>query len=295
MNAETQQITPLQEQTPSLDLREPGTNHQLVPVQPAAVIPSPLNELVPNPPVQRRPRLGKIARLPKLHRDMVSRMLRNNCSYGSIVGALDELGITVTERNVSNWKTRGGYQHWCFEQDRAAEMRLHQDNLLQYFRKDDASQLPEVGLQLAASHLSRYLLQPEALQQLVATPEKYARLIAALCRVAGQIHTFQKYRDDSAKALGSKHDPERIRRQAQQEIEETRQAYSSIIPQKSSEPSLPHRNFLPATSELEVPIEPPQLDSKHRQLDSLDEAAELMSMFNQKLNADQNGPTGTAR
>jgi hypothetical protein len=40
---------------------------------------------------------------------MVNRMLRNNIPQSKIVGALDEHGIKVTERNVSNWKTRGGY------------------------------------------------------------------------------------------------------------------------------------------------------------------------------------------
>src|SRR5207253_4376699 len=55
-------------------------------------------------------RNGKIARLPKLERDMVNRMLHNHVPYPRIVAALDELEIKVTERNISNWKTRGGYQ-----------------------------------------------------------------------------------------------------------------------------------------------------------------------------------------
>src|SRR5260370_42120419 len=55
-------------------------------------------------------RNGKIARLPYLERDMVNRMLRNNIPHSKIVGALEEHGIRVTVRNVSNWKTRGGYK-----------------------------------------------------------------------------------------------------------------------------------------------------------------------------------------
>ena len=38
-------------------------------------------------------RNGKIARLPKLERDMVNRMLQNNLPYPAIVGALDEVGL----------------------------------------------------------------------------------------------------------------------------------------------------------------------------------------------------------
>src|SRR5438067_11820917 len=64
-----------------------------------------------------RVRNGKIARLPKLERDLVNRMLYNNIPHRHIVGALDELQIQVTERNISNWKTRGGYKEWCAEQE----------------------------------------------------------------------------------------------------------------------------------------------------------------------------------
>src|SRR4051812_16292238 len=41
-------------------------------------------------------RNGKIARLPKLERDMVSRLLYNNVPYRKIVGALEERGIQAT-------------------------------------------------------------------------------------------------------------------------------------------------------------------------------------------------------
>src|SRR5437016_13689842 len=39
-----------------------------------------------------RIRNGKIARLPKLERDMVNRMLHNHVPHAKIVGALDEFG-----------------------------------------------------------------------------------------------------------------------------------------------------------------------------------------------------------
>src|SRR5580765_2361533 len=71
----------------------------------------------PAPAPCRKIRNGKIARLPFLERDLVNRMLRDHIPYAKIVGALDEHGIYVTERNVSNWKTRGGYKAWAAEQD----------------------------------------------------------------------------------------------------------------------------------------------------------------------------------
>src|SRR5262245_60309448 len=56
-------------------------------------------------------RHGRVASLPKIERDMVNRMLLNGVPYKNIVAALDEIGYTVTERNISNWAT-GGYVEW---------------------------------------------------------------------------------------------------------------------------------------------------------------------------------------
>jgi hypothetical protein len=74
-------------------------------------------------------RKGKIARLPKLHRDMVNRMLQNNIPHSKIVDALGDLDVFVTERNVSNWRTRGGYKEWCLEQERQFQLAHMQDRL----------------------------------------------------------------------------------------------------------------------------------------------------------------------
>src|ERR1043165_1908253 len=66
--------------------------------------------------IRPRTRNGKVARLPYAVRDMINRMLRNNIPHSQIVEALEELNFRVTERNISNWKTRGGYRDWCLAQ-----------------------------------------------------------------------------------------------------------------------------------------------------------------------------------
>src|SRR5262245_36032773 len=191
-------------------------------------------------------RNGKIARLPYLERDMVNRMLRNNIAASRIKDALDEHGYTVTQRNISNWKTRGGYRDWCIEQDRALETRLLQDNLTEHLRKSDASQLPEVGLQLAATELSQYFLKPETRQQLATDPEKFARTIAILCRLTRQIFNLQKHRDEAAKELSYKYNPERIKRQTEEELESIRETFSAAdVGEGPDDPITPHRNYLP--------------------------------------------------
>ena len=203
------------------------------PVAVAATLPP----LVPG----KRTRCGKIARLATDMRDMVNRMLRNNVPYRRIVSALDEFGIKVSERNVSNWKTCGGYREWCKAQDYAAALHIHQDNIASLIRKDDATQVAEVGLQVAATRLAQFFLTPEADQLAASNPDEYHRRMAALTRLTAELHKLQKYRDDSAKALGRS--PERIRRESEESIERTRRNYSSTA-SKDSEPVLP-RNYLP--------------------------------------------------
>src|SRR6266404_3710136 len=205
--------------------------------------------VLPQPEPKKRTRNGKIARLPYLRRDMVNRMLRNNVPYHKIRDALEEHSIRVTERNTSNWKTRGGYKEWCLEQDCALETRLLQDNLLEHLRKNGAGQLPEVGLQLAATHLSQFFAKPETQQKLATEPDKVGGAIAILCRLARQLLNLQKYRDDIAKELGSDYNPECIKREEEKQIESTRRVYSAAkLGETIHEPDIPHRNHIPRTS-----------------------------------------------
>lgn len=196
-----------------------------------------------------RPRLGKVARLPKPQRDLVNRMLRNGLPYHKIVGALDELGVQVTERNISNWKTCGGYREWCLAHDHALNLHLHQDNMAAFLRRRDATDAPEVGLQISATRLSEFFLTPQAAELLASNPDEYHHRAAQLARLTAQLHQLQKYRNDSAAKAGSKYDPVLDRLESEEDLESVRKAYSSAHGQKSSDPSIPHRNFLPASYE----------------------------------------------
>jgi hypothetical protein len=193
----------------------------------------------------RKPRNGKIARLPKPVRDVVNRMLFHHIPQEKIVAALDEVGIHVTQRNISNWKTRGGYREWCLAQEHALQLHLHQDNLLDLLRRHDASELPEIGLQAAATQLSQFFLTPEARQLLLSHPNEYERRVSMLSRISAQLKALQKYRDDCAKNANSKHDPERIRRETDSTLEKLTDDFSCTIPDSPKDPAMPHRNHLP--------------------------------------------------
>ena len=252
MNSEPNPQLPLPENGSHVSELEPG--RPILRLQPnpadAALVTHESSPPVPHPsafnaPLARRTRNGKIARLPKDLRDMINRMLFNNIPCQKIVSALKEYDIHVAPRNVSNWKTRGGYREWCLAQEHAVQLQICQDNLLDLVRRGDASELPEVGLQAAATQLSQFFLRPEAAQLLASNPQEYDRRLAMLTRVTVQLRALQKYRDDCAKELGPRHNPERIRRENEEELERTRKAYSSTWPADPKQPSIPHHNYLP--------------------------------------------------
>jgi len=194
---------------------------------------------------------GKIARLPGPLRDMVNRMLRNNIPHQKIVEALDEYDIKVTVRNISNWKTRSGYKEWCLAQDYATALHLHQDNLVSLLRRENASEIPEVGLQVAATRLAEFFLTPAADELFASDPVEYRRRSAHLAQLTAQINNLQKHRDASAREAGFHYDRERNRRKFEKEVEQTRKLYSSEIDPNArvTDPVPPHRNYLPKSSE----------------------------------------------
>src|SRR5262249_15620460 len=139
--------------------------------------------------------------------------------------------------------------------------------LLEHLRKNDASQLAEVGLQLVATELSQFFLKTETRQQLNAAPEKLARTIGILCRLARQIHILQKHRDQSAKEPSDEHNPDLIKRDTDETLESIRDTYSAEkVGESAKEPTISHRNFLPKNGyHADPPPDPPRDDSEFHQ------------------------------
>ena len=215
---------------------------------PVALAPSVQSPITPfDRPARRN---GKIARLPKPVRDVVNRMLALNTPQDRIVSALDELGIRVNQQNISNWKTRGGYREWCLAQEHATQLRLHQDNLLDLMRRHDAPELPEIGLQAAATQLSSFFLTADARQLLAADPKEYERRVSMLNRISAQLKALQDSRDAVAKARGRDHDPDRIRNETNNSLERLTDSYTSKTGESPKDPDIPHRNRLPNPAEL---------------------------------------------
>ncbi len=199
----------------------------------------------------RRHRTGKIARLPKLERDLVNKLLHNHVPYSKIVWALSERGITVTERNISNWRTRGGYQDWCAEQENQVQLAHVQDHLTDYLRKHDAQELPEVGLQVAATQLTSFLLNPRTSAPLLADPAKYAKVVEMLDKCSARLAELQAQRYETLRRSHIKDTTPNLRWKEEQSVEGLRQIASASQPAKSPrENDVPHRNDLPPREEM---------------------------------------------
>jgi hypothetical protein len=190
---------------------------------------------------------------------MVNRMLWNGVPYKNIVAALDDAGFTLIERNISNWAT-GGYVEWRLEQEAVLENRLNQDHLLDFLRRDDAPELPEVGLQAAATRLSQVLLQKLARSDdPEANLDNFSRLIDLQCRLNREITATQKARDDSRRTLGKEYDPVLVKDVDQLGAIETERSYSNPYPGSKLEkpavplllPQIPTATFLAQQAEEE--------------------------------------------
>jgi hypothetical protein len=219
---------------------------------------------------------------------MVNRMLMNGAPYKNIVAALSEADVSVTERNISNWAT-GGYLEWRMEQEHVLQNRLDQDHLLDFLRRDDAAELPEVGLQAAATRLSQVLLQKLAgAQDPEAHIDSYSRMVDLLCRLNREIAATQKLRDDSRRTLGKHHDPALVKNHEELEVIDYERFYTNP----------------PADSGLAGPTESPALPpiptatflTQQAQKEEAERRALLrkknMELVNQVLG--KNGPTTKA-
>jgi hypothetical protein len=175
---------------------------------------------------RRARRRGRVAQLPKLHRDLVNRMLSNGVPYQNIVAALQRLGYLVKERNISNWAT-GGFLEWKLEQEVVTQNRLDQDHLVDNLRRDDASELSEVGLQAAATRLSQLLVQKAAnAEDVEANLPKFSQMVALLSGITRDLATLQKQRDDARRTLGRAYDVNRVKNEDQKTARELEEDYS---------------------------------------------------------------------
>ena len=214
-------------------------------------------------------RNGLVARLPKPQRDMVNRMLLNSVPYKNIAAALDNLGFTLSERNISNWAT-GSFLDWRLQNEHALSTLLDQDHLTDHLRRDDATDLAEVGLQAAATRLSQLLLRQSAADDLENRLPSFALLVGLLCRLTREINTLQNQRDASRRALGEHHDPARLKEMEEVSTLETERDFSNPPPdyELPKPPQPPYVPPNPLSAELDEEEKAKNRQREHESLQS---------------------------
>jgi hypothetical protein len=175
---------------------------------PASSILDPASDRRPPAPRKRR-RTGKVACLPQAVRDQLNALLDDGLPYHQIIAHLGPDGAALTLNNISEWKTGGGYDEYLDDKFWRQEMRARQETFTKMLAGSDPIQLPEAGLQLAATGACELLRDLCTLDDADATidPDKFVRVSNALARLSRSILVIQQYRDTAArnKALELKH------------------------------------------------------------------------------------------
>src|SRR5258708_10335464 len=112
--------------------------------------------LAPDASKQERRSHGKIAKLPKVLRDLINSMLDDGAPYGVIIEKLQQstdppLPYPISEMNLSRW-FETGYQDHLAQEERLAYVRLNREAAREMVAGDDTATLPEATLQIIASH-----------------------------------------------------------------------------------------------------------------------------------------------
>jgi hypothetical protein len=142
---------------------------------------------------------GKVARLPKVLRDQVNRMLDDGFSYKAIIEKLEQstdppLPYKLLEINISRWKDNG-YQRYLRHQEWRDQLRILRENGSDMSELTDGPKFQETLVQIALTEIFRVLQQGE----LKPDSLNYIRLFNALARLNREALSLRKYNDHLAK------------------------------------------------------------------------------------------------
>src|SRR5437879_2468023 len=147
----------------------------------------------------RRPRTGKIARLPKPFRERINHLLYEGCEYDAILKDLGPQAAGLNHQNLTNWR-KGGYQDHLDHQtllertkaqtEAAAEL-VHEmadvsvSQILEACDKVAATQLLDVIFEHGETALARTLQEQ---------PAKYLNLMNIACNMNNSAIKAQEFR-----------------------------------------------------------------------------------------------------
>jgi hypothetical protein len=145
---------------------------------------------------------GKIAALPKEHRDTINKLLLDGSPYPAVINRMADQGISLNTQNLSNWY-QTGFQDHLAHLERLDHQRAKYEAATDLLQNMDVSKLPEAGLQTAAAQIYDLLdkFSPDAIAAAIADqPDKYIRLVNSLSRLTREALAIKKYTDARARA-----------------------------------------------------------------------------------------------
>jgi hypothetical protein len=154
---------------------------------------------------------GKIAGLPKDHRDTINKLLLDGSTYVAVIARMAELGISLNPENVSNWY-QTGFQEYLQRLETLEFQRARYEAASDLIQNIDISKIPEAGLQTAAAQIYDLLdrfTPADIAGSLADEPDRYIRMVNSLSRLTREALSIQKYSDGRARSAPRQLDPNR--------------------------------------------------------------------------------------
>lgn len=130
---------------------------------------------------------GKIARLPEKLRDQLNQSIADGVPHHEILKGLGEHGKGITDRNVSNWKTHGGYERWLEHRDTKAALSITRGEAADLAAEKPAAPLQDASRSLASAQIYEMLrlFDTSNLRSALASkPQLYLHLINSVSRLS---------------------------------------------------------------------------------------------------------------
>jgi hypothetical protein len=150
-----------------------------------------------NPQRVGRKRVGVVAHLPKVVRNVINQLIEDGKEYEEMAARVKELGHEVKKDHLISWR-QGGYQDWLRERERLAHMRIIREFAQEIVRENQGKEVQEAAIEIATSQIYEMLtdFDPETLRVRLerGNPVDYMRMLMALARLSDGGLKYERYR-----------------------------------------------------------------------------------------------------
>src|SRR5580765_8168855 len=161
-----------------------------------------------------RARRGHVARLSKIVRDSINRMMDDGLSSRAILERLGPDCRGLNKHHLSEWRS-GGYLDWQGDQQWLEEIRVQQQFGLELLQDQGVTKINQIVLQVAITQVLQTLrrIAPANLTGKFDTDAaNFTRLLNSISRISRESLVFRKYDDAATRAAAielQQRDPDR--------------------------------------------------------------------------------------